>query len=416
MLNRIVFFVSLLGMILALHLWIQKERNFDHGCWGIGATSSPAASASGCRSAELEKVSKFLGVSMAAWGYGFYFFVATMAFAQMVLPPRAASACQTASEVAVAVAFPYTCYLVFYQAVVAKAFCPLCLVSAAFVIGLFVLHAVRYWRGSFVAIPPEQRGNELGYAAGMGFVAMGALAVILLFVNHVGTRRIDEGSNVKEFTAMVGQALPRFIEVEKLQEMKPALFDPDVPALKTDEWIAKDTPALGTPGQVSVVVFLDPNCPSCKGTFAKIESLAGRYRGQAAFYIISRVLWDHSLLQSQALELARPTGKYFDLWRLQLDRQKRGGLDLPAIEQLFAELGLDTFNLEQRLAAARPAVEAQRDRAIKGGINSTPTIFIDGLAIDNLSRDERSLGKLIERAAHASLPQPGAAPAAPPKS
>ena len=127
-------------MILALHLWIQKARNFDEDCWGFGGTPTVAASAGGCRSAELQKVSELLGVSVAAWGYGFYFFVAAMAFAKMILPPRTAGAAHTASEVAVALAFPYTAYVVYYQAAMAKAFCPLCLVSAGFVTALFVLH------------------------------------------------------------------------------------------------------------------------------------------------------------------------------------------------------------------------------------------------------------------------------------
>ncbi len=113
-------------------------------------------------------MSEFLGVSVAAWGYGFYFFVAAMALAKIVLPARVASACHAASDVAVALAFPYTCYLVYYQAAVAKAFCPLCLVSAGFVTVLFVLHAIQYRRGGFVPIATEQRSNEMGYAAGMG--------------------------------------------------------------------------------------------------------------------------------------------------------------------------------------------------------------------------------------------------------
>ena len=36
MLNRVILFLSLAGMILAIHLWIQHERNFDKGCWGLG--------------------------------------------------------------------------------------------------------------------------------------------------------------------------------------------------------------------------------------------------------------------------------------------------------------------------------------------------------------------------------------------
>jgi len=320
-----------------------------------------------------------------------------MAFAQMVLSSHVARVCHTASEIAVAFAFPYTCYLLYYQ-VAAKAFCPLCIVSALLVATLFAIHVVKYWRGGFVMTSADQRAHEVGYAAGMSFGAISVLVAVLVFVNHLGTRGFDEGSNAEKFTSMVGRSLPRFIEAAKLQEMKPVGFNVNVPTLRTEDWITSTTPSLGTPGKVNVVAFLDPNCPSCKGEFAMLESAAKRYGGQAAFYIFSRVLWDYSLLPSEALEVARPSGKYFDLWRVQMERQRPGGLDLAAIEKAFNELHLNTANLDQRLAAARPAVKAQRERAIAAGIDGTPTIFIDGLAVDDLSRDERSLGKLIERA------------------
>ena len=401
MLNRLVFLFSLIGMILAIHLWIQKERDFDQGCWGFGESAEAAAtSPSGCRSAELEKISKFFGVSIAAWGYMFYFFVAAMAFAQLVLSARVARVCYAASEIGVALAFPYTCYLLYYQ-VAAKAFCPLCIVSALLVASLFTIHVIKYRRGGFVAVSADQRAHEIGYSTGMSFVAVSALVAILLFVNHLGTRGFDEGSNAEKFTSMVGRSLPRYIEAAKLQEMKPVGFNFNIPSLRMEDWIASSTPSLGTPGKIKVAAFLDPNCPSCKGEFTMLESLAKRYHGQASFYVFSRVLWGYSLLQSQALEIARDTGKYFDLWRVQLDRQRQGGLDLPAIKKIFMDLNLDTADLDQRLAAALPVVKAQRDRAIAAGINGTPTIFIDGLAVDDLSRDERSLGKLIERAEQA---------------
>jgi thiol-disulfide isomerase/thioredoxin len=282
--------------------------------------------------------------------------------------------------------------------VAAKAFCPLCIVSALLVSSLFAIHVIKYWQGGFVATPADRRADEIGYAAGMSFVAVSALAAVLLFVNHLGTRGFDEGSDAEKFTSMVGRSLPRFIDAEKLGEMKPVGFNFNIPPLRTEDWITEGTPSLGTPGKINVVAFLDPNCPSCKGEYIMLESLAKRYSGQAAFYVFSRVLWDHSLLQSQALAIARDTGKYFDLWRVQLDRQRQGGLDLAAIEKIFGDLHLDTANLDGRLAAALPAVKAQRDRAIAAGINGTPTIFVDGLAVDDLSRDERSLEKLIERA------------------
>ncbi len=401
MFNRLILLFSLLGMVLALHLWVQKERNFDQGCWGVGQPGAvgAASSAQGCTNTELQKASELFGVSVAAWGYAFYFFVGAMALGKVLLPETAARRCHSASEVAVALAFPYSCYLVYVQAFVAQAWCPLCLVSAGLTTALFAIHAYQFGKGGHEPIAEAARPAEIGYAAGMGFVAMGALAALMIIVNQVGTRRFDEGENAKQFTAMVGRSLPTFIEPSRLMEMKPALVNREMAPLRQEEWLAEDTPVAGHREGVKVVAFLDPNCPSCTADFSRLMTLAKQGKERVALSVFSRVLWDYSLLQSQALELARQEGKYFEMWALQFERRKQGGLKLPDIEKLFDELGLSTAGLEERLAAVRPAVVAARDRAKAAGINGTPTIFIEGAAVDNSSRDERSLSKLIEQAA-----------------
>lgn len=400
MFNRLVLFLSLLGMVLALHLWVQKERNFDQGCWGVGQAGAVApASPQGCTNSELQKASELFGVSVAAWGYAFYFFVGVMALGKVLLPPLAARRCHSASEVAVALAFPFSCYLIYVQAFVAHAWCPLCLVSSGLTAALFAIHGYQFAKGGHEPIPEAARPVEIGYAAGMGFVAMGALAALMIMVNQVGTRRFDQGENAKQFTAMVGRSLPTFIEPSRLLEMKPALVNREMAPLRQEEWLAADTPVTGQREGVSVVAFLDPNCPSCAGDFTRLVALAKQSKERVGLYVFSRVLWDHSLLQSQALELARQEGKYFEMWALQFERRKQGGLKLADIEGLFGELGLSTAGLEERLAAVRPTVVAVRDRAKAAGINGTPTIFIEGAAVDNTSRDERSLTKLIEQAA-----------------
>ncbi len=409
MLNRLILLLSLLGMVVALHLWIQKERKFDQGCWGVASESAPAQPAAGCTNSELEKASVLFGISVAALGYGFYFFTGLLAFASLLLPARGARACQAASEMTVMLALPFTLYLFYMQAFVAHAFCPLCLVSGALVAGLFVLHAIRFWRGSYEAVSSEARVLEIGYASAMGFAAMGVLVAVLLFVDQVGTRRLDQGDNPRQFIALLGQVLPHFIAPERLAEMKPARLNREAPPLDLAAWVTADTPALGARTGASVVVFLDPNCPSCVHEFATVRTLARSHGDRASFHVFSRVLWDYSLLQTQALELARQQGKYFELWQLMFDRQQRGGMDLPAIGKLFRELDLDRNDLENRLAAVRPEVVARREKAAAAGIDSTPTIYLNGVRVDNRSWDEKSLGRLIDQAlASSARPAPAA--------
>jgi protein-disulfide isomerase/uncharacterized membrane protein len=381
MLNRAVFLLSLLGMMLALHLWIQKERNFDQGCWGFGRTASAPSIWEGCRAPKLQQAGNLLGVSTAAWGYAFYFAMATLAFGKCVLPAALAQRSHAASEVAVAVAFPYSIYLVYFQAFVAKAFCPLCLVSAAMITALFVIHAVQYVRGRFVPITESQRVAEVGYASGVAFIAMGGLVALLLFVDKVGTRASAPANG------------------------------PDARVqypLKTQEWIAADTPALGAAHGVSVVAFFDPNCPHCAGSYTTMTRLADRYKDGATIYVFPRVLWNYSMLQVQALELARQNGKYFEMWKLQFERRKKGGMNLQDIETLFRDLGLDTHDLEKRLTTVRAAALALRDKAKTAGVNSTPTIFLEGSPIVGAARTEENIGKLIEQAIAARKAPPKA--------
>jgi uncharacterized membrane protein len=396
MLHRLSLLLSLIGLVLSLHLWIQKERNFDNGCWGTALTTvSPAAG--GCNDEELKKYSEFLGVSVAAWGYAFYFLLGLLAFGRILFSEGWARSCHTASEMAVALAFPFSIYLVYVQAFLAKAFCPLCLISGGLVAGLFIIHAYLYWNGGFKSLPESGRIKEIGYASGMAFGAMGVLAALMIMVNQLGTRRLDQGETARQFEAMLGRTLPKHIDPKRLLEMKPALYNTDLPLLDSRKWLTGELPPLGMSSGLPVVAFLDPNCPSCKDTYATIKLLAGRYGDRTQFHVISRTLWSYTELQSQALELAAKAGKYHEMWQQQFDHAKKGGMDLKDLEKIFAELGLETTHLEKQLDALRPIVMARRDRAIAAGIRGTPTVYINGRAVANGSTDLPSLSKLIEQ-------------------
>ena len=123
MINRLILWLSLAGMILALHLWIQKARGFDQGCLGL---SKPVfVVEKGCSEVSALPASHLLGVSNAAWGYAFYFGMALLSFAKIFATPHWARRLHVLGEIGVAVALLYSGYLVYQMGFVAHAWCVL---------------------------------------------------------------------------------------------------------------------------------------------------------------------------------------------------------------------------------------------------------------------------------------------------
>jgi protein-disulfide isomerase len=371
MTNRLILLLSLLGVVLTVHLRIQEEHNFDHGCWGLEMVAE-AGAANACQHQALDRTSPILGISNTALGYLFYIATSVLVLSQSVLQIGAAKACRTAAEVLVGLAFPYSLYLMIAQ-FRAGAICPLCLVSALLVGAIFILSAGQYFKKSPVLLSPADRAAETGLAYLMSFMAIGACFALLLF---------SGGLSIADSKGTLAK--------------KPAQ-----PPLKIQEWLTDQTPYLGNAQGVSVVGFFDPNCPHCSGVFSTLTKLAEEYKDRAAIYVFPRMLWDISLVEVEALELAKPSGKYFDLWQLEFEHRRKGGLGVPDIKELFDRLGLDARDLETRLASVRSSVLTQRDKAKAAGVNSTPVLFVGGTNVMNSSRLEKDLMTLIDATAQA---------------
>lgn len=400
MINRLILWLSLAGMILALHLWVQKARGFDQGCLGLGKpVAVAAAEPSGCTEVSDLPASHLLGVSNAAWGYAFYFAVALLALGKILAQPAWARRLHAASEAAVAAAFLYSVYLVYQMGAVAHAWCVLCLGSAGLVTLLLALHVALRARGGFQPIEGAARVPEIGWAVGGLFAMSGLLVGVLLFVNRLGTRPLDQGETALTIRRMVGRSLPLFIDDAKLQEMRACRFEWSAPALDLGKFLSAETPFVGDAKALRVVLFVDPNCPHCAEYFPQFMRAAEELRGRAGFTVVPRVLWSESLPQVAALKLAEGSGKYFELWRAMFERQPgpRRGMTTDQIAALFRELGIDAANLEQRLAAARPAVEAARAAAQAGGVDFVPAVYFEGRQVWAGNQAPGCLEKLVER-------------------
>lgn len=403
MINRLILWLSLAGMILALHLWIQKARGFDQGCLGL-ETHAVELAEGGCASAGLEAGSHLFGVSNAAWGYAFYFGLALLSFGKIVTSATWARRLHWVAEGVVTLGFLYSAWLLYFQAFVAGAFCVLCLTSIGLVTTLAALHVALRLRGGFQPVGEGARARELGLAAGALFAAMGVLVGVLVFVNRLGTRALDEGNGALEMRRIVGRMLPAYIDPEKLGDLRACHFDGMAPPLDVAKFIGPDTPFLGKADGVPVIVFFDPHCPHCRSFYPTYLNLAEKYGDRAKFYVLPRVLWDFSIPAVSALKLAERSGKYFDLWKLEFAHPRNRRLTMEALTAIYGQLGLDTTGLAARLEAVRPQVVAERKRAIAAGITGVPAIFIDGRKVFPINYSADCLGTLLDGAARAPDP------------
>lgn len=395
--DRLILWLSLAGMILAIHLWIQKARGFDQGCLGV-ETHAVATTEGGCTDHTLQAGSHLLGVSNAAWGYAFYFGLALLSFGKIVVSGCWSRRLHVVGEILATLAFGYSAYLLYFQAFVAQAFCVLCLTSIGLVAALFVLHVALRLRGGFKPLAQDARATELGLAAGALFAGMGVLVGVLVFVNRLGTRPLDDGSGAVEMRRIVGEMLPAYIDQDRLDEMQACHFDGLAPKVDLTRFIGPDTPFVGKLDGVPVVVFLDPHCPHCRKFYLEYAELMSKYRDRAKFYVVPRVLWDFSIPAVAALKLAEPSGKYFDLWKREFEEPPGSRLTVARLGELYAELGLDATDMSKRIESVRSQVVIGRERAIKAGIARVPSLFIGGKVVFSTNYSVECLGRLIDTA------------------
>jgi uncharacterized membrane protein/protein-disulfide isomerase len=396
-LERAILGVALLGMVLAVHLWVQKARGFDQGCLGL---QKPALvePGEGCAEVALLPASHLFGVSNAAWGYAFYFAVALAAFGQLVVGAREARALHRGSAILTLGALVYSMHLVGQMAFVARTWCVLCVVSAALVATLAALHALIWRRGGVRVVDDATRPRELGWGAASLFAAMGLLVAVLLFVNRLGTRPLADGSTRAEFERQVGRVLPQFIDGAKLAELRPCRFDGTVPAIATRALVGAETPFFGAADGVEVAVFIDGNCPYCRAYYPVIRRLMASEGERAKFALVPVALSEEAVGLAAAVRLADRAGRSLAVWDALFARElsAEAALTPGELADLLRAAGVAGADLERRLTTEMAAVRELRFRLRAAGVQQAPAIYIEGRRVWGPSRGEECVRRLID--------------------
>jgi protein-disulfide isomerase len=146
-----------------------------------------------------------------------------------------------------------------------------------------------------------------------------------------------------------------------------------------------DDPALGpADAPITLIEFSDYQCPFCTKWHDEVYSrLMEEYDGKIRFVYRDLPLAFHGDAQSAA-EAANCAGEQDAYWEFHTALfSEKYGLGVKAYQQYAADLGLDWDALVACLADGRYTDEVKADYAYAEslGVGSTPTFFINGIAL-----------------------------------
>jgi protein-disulfide isomerase len=168
-----------------------------------------------------------------------------------------------------------------------------------------------------------------------------------------------------------------------------------------------DDPSKGDANApVTVIVFTDFQCPSCAATHPVIDDVLNSYGNTVRLVVRDFPLNQHANARkaAEAANAAHAQGKFFEYAALLFKRQN--ALDVGSLKKYATEVGLNRAAFDAALDSGKYAAEVTHD--LKDGelygVESTPTIFVNGVSLPGLSAD--LMRAAIDRALTASKAAP----------
>ena len=389
-LEATVFGLSLLGVLDVVHLLIQKRRIFEDGCLG-GSAFGGGPSIFDCAAVTTGTGSKLLGVPNTTWGLGFYGMVGVLTVAVFWVAPRVREWVHGARVGLLTGGIAYSAYLTYLQFGSLKALCLLCLGSALVTTLLFAGQVALL--ASSPTAPPNSMSSRLVKRQVALFVYLVAAAAVL-----VGTDLVyfDETSAAAPQARSASESAAS-AQCE-LDDSKTPLQDQGSSLVGFQD-ITEGSNASG----VTVVEYFDPNCPHCKDFHQVMKKVVEAHRDEVRFVYKPFPLRRTSLPEIQALYVAAQSDKFSEMLEAQYARQGPGGIVMKDLRAIAKEIGLDPNVLNKRLEQNeyRNQVLQQRKQAVKIGVDSTPTVLINGHFVE--SRTQECLNTFIEQAKSGTL-------------
>ena len=170
------------------------------------------------------------------------------------------------------------------------------------------------------------------------------------------------------------------------------------PALPVQMISVDDDPVRGAANApVTIVEFTDFQCPSCAAMQPLLEGVLKTYGNKVKLVVRDFPLAMHAnaLKAAEAANAANAQGKFVEYTALLFKHQD--ALDVPSLKKYASEIGLDRARFDAELDGGKYIAEIKHDRDDGEiyGIDSTPAIFVNGVALREMSVE--ALRALIDR-------------------
>lgn len=178
------------------------------------------------------------------------------------------------------------------------------------------------------------------------------------------------------------------------------------PSLPAQVISVDDDPVRGdATAPVTIVEFTDFQCPSCAAMQPILEEVLKSYGAKVRLVVRDFPLEMHANARkaAEAANAANAQGKFFEYTTLLFKRQN--ALDLASLKKYASELGLDRARFDAALDSGKYAAEVKHDidDGQLYGVDSTPAIFVNGIALTEMSIE--ALRALIDRGLANSAPK-----------
>jgi protein-disulfide isomerase len=175
------------------------------------------------------------------------------------------------------------------------------------------------------------------------------------------------------------------------------LPEPEAPVLTVS---TDDDPARGpVNAPVTVVMFSDFQCSACAAVHPILKHVLAGYPDKIRFVVRDfplESIHDNAFRAAKAAAAANAQGKFFEYTELLYTRQD--ALDAASLRKYGVELGLNAKQFDIDFNSEKTAAEVRKDIADGDsyGVGSTPTIFVNGVAVRSFSA--AGFRKAIDRA------------------
>jgi len=209
--------------------------------------------------------------------------------------------------------------------------------------------------------------------------------------------------------AAVSNQIASYLQEQDRQRLERALSDrlrtgADIrllisqPPLPVQSISVDDDPVRGDANApVTIVEFTDFQCPSCAAMQPILDEVLKSYGPKVKLVVRDFPLPMHANARkaAEAANAANAQGKFFEYTALLFKRQN--ALDVASLKKYASEIGLDRVRFDAALDGGKYAAEVKHDidDGELYGVDSTPAIFVNGVALTEMSME--ALRGLIDR-------------------